>query len=184
MAEKIAPGVSPSNKVTIKMKKLSESTYGTLEADQVHVEELLTWKKLYLFGKGWCSMQVNHRLIPCLPWFAFLDWLASSKTDREKLVLQEFGVVHLAVWWFWGTSIDVCLESTFFDRSAAISLAASIRRFRDIHTFQKRPWHLKKSLSGHRLLKTQQNRNFSDYTQRIHTLEKSLYKWTTAALNK
>lgn len=35
MAEKIAPGVSPSNKTTIKMQKLSESTSGTLEADQV-----------------------------------------------------------------------------------------------------------------------------------------------------
>lgn len=35
MAEKTAPGVSPSNKATMKMKKLSEATSRTLEADQV-----------------------------------------------------------------------------------------------------------------------------------------------------
>lgn len=73
MAEKIAPGVSPSNKATIKMQKLSESTSRTLEADQVQVEELLTMEKLYIFGKGWCFMHVNHQLFLALPWLAFLD---------------------------------------------------------------------------------------------------------------
>lgn len=153
MAEKTAPGVSPSNKATMKMKKLSESTSRTLEADQVPLEELLTMEKLYLFGKGWCFMHMNHQLFPALPWLVFLDWLASSKIDREKFILQEFGVVYLVVWWFRGTSIDVCLESTFLwpHQAAAISLAAFIRRFRDINTFLKRSRYLKKSLAGHRL---------------------------------
>lgn len=73
MAEKTAPGVSPSNKATMKMKKLSESTSRTLEADQVPLEELLTMEKLYLFGKGWCFMHMNHQLFPAPPWLVFLD---------------------------------------------------------------------------------------------------------------